>query len=254
MDTENLPESLDPRAWPDPHAEALLTPSWREIVPDEDRTIYEAAGYGSRQPLGTRPALLIIDITYNFTGSRAAPIEESVAEWRNSCGVGAWRAVAWTAELIAAFRDLDLPVAYSRGRDHAGVEGFGRWATKNRRAAEDLAHGVLGNQIVEELAPQPGDIVVEKSKPSAFFGTDMVARLIDAGVDTIVATGGTTSGCVRATVLDAFSLNFRVAVAEEATFDRGILSHKVNLFDMHQKYANVLPVAELQTYLAGLRG
>lgn len=242
----------DPRAWPDAHADALLQPSWRQVAPAEDEAIYEAAGYGNRQELGRRPALLVIDVTYNFTGGHPAPIGESVVEWRNSCGIGAWRAVACTADLLEAFRSRELPVAYSRGRDHDDVGGLGRWATKNRRASEDLAQGEQGNQIVDEIAPAPGDIVVSKSKPSAFFGTDLVARLIDAGVDTVIAVGGTTSGCVRATILDAFSLNFRVGVVDEATFDRGVLSHKVNLFDIHQKYANVMSPEETHRYLASL--
>jgi len=93
---------------------------------------------------------------------------------------------------------------------------------------------------------------VLKQKPSGFFGTNLLSYLVLLGCDSVVVTGTTTSGCVRATVLDAFSNNFRVTVAKEACFDRSQASHAVNLCDMHSKYADVLPVEEVKQYLASL--
>ena len=128
---------------------------------------------------------------------------------------------------------------------------MGGWAGKNARAAEDLRRGD-DTEIVAEIAPAPGDIVVEKSRPSAFFGTDLPGHLVLLRADTLLVAGGTTSGCVRATVMDAFSLGYRVAIVHECTFDRAMVPHKVNLFDMHAKYANVLSLDESLAYLASV--
>jgi nicotinamidase-related amidase len=89
------------------------------------------------------------------------------------------------------------------------------------------------------VAPEEGDILVPKRHPSAFFGTPLVSYLVEAGVDSLVVTGCTTSGCVRSSVTDAFSYNFRVSVPADAVYDRSPVVHEVNLFDMAQKYADV---------------
>jgi nicotinamidase-related amidase len=105
---------------------------------------------------------------------------------------------------------------------------------------------------VAEIAPSERDLVIEKRKPSAFFGTTLASHLVSLKVDTLIICGTSTSGCVRATVTDAFSYDYRVAIAEEATFDRGQASHAMALFDLDMKYANVTPVDEIVTYLEGL--
>ena len=109
-----------------------------------------------------------------------------------------------------------------------------------------------GNTIVEEIAPQKGDIVVRKQKPSAFFGTPLISMLNEVHADSVFVTGTTTSGCVRASVIDAFSYNFKVSVIEECVFDRGQASHKINLFDMAMKYADVISLKEATDYIRGL--
>jgi maleamate amidohydrolase len=108
--------------------------------------------------------------------------------------------------------------------------------------------GVDGNQIVSTIAPGPKDIVIRKQKPSGFFGTSLTSFLTLLGCDSVIVVGTTTSGCVRATVVDAFSLNYRVILAEEGCFDRSQASHAVSLCDMHAKYADVLPTAEILAY------
>jgi nicotinamidase-related amidase len=107
-------------------------------------------------------------------------------------------------------------------------------------------------EIVKEIAPQASDIVIHKPKPSGFFGTPLQSVLNDYGVDTLLVTGGSTSGCVRATVIDAFSFNYFVAVVEEGTFDRIQLSHKANLLDMNIKYADVMKAEDVAHYLDSL--
>jgi maleamate amidohydrolase len=110
----------------------------------------------------------------------------------------------------------------------------------------------LGNTIVPLIAPREHDIVIRKYKPSVFFGSMLAGFLADLQADSIIACGGTTSGCVRATVVDGFSYNYRMAVVEECTFDRGQASHALSLFDLHQKYADVVSLKETVDFLCAL--
>ena len=109
-----------------------------------------------------------------------------------------------------------------------------------------------GSEISPLVAPEPADIVLQKNKPSAFFGTPLLGLLISRKVDTLLITGGATSNCVRATVFDAASHNFRPIVVEECVFDRFKLSHQTSLFDMHRQFADVIQLAEVLAYLDGL--
>jgi nicotinamidase-related amidase len=106
-----------------------------------------------------------------------------------------------------------------------------------------------GYEFVREIAPVPGDILLPKKHPSAFFATALTSHLIDLQADTLVVTGCSTSGCVRSSVVDAFALNFKVLVPEDAVYDRSRVSHAVNLFDMSEKYADVAPTAAVTDIL-----
>jgi nicotinamidase-related amidase len=106
--------------------------------------------------------------------------------------------------------------------------------------------------IVTMIAPGPKDIVIKKQKPSGFFGTNLASYLTLLGCDSVIVVGTTTSGCVRATVVDAFSLNYRVILAEEGCFDRSEVSHAVSLCDLHAKYADVVSTAEILSYFEKL--
>lgn len=218
---------------------------WNRFLTDRDRAVISAAGYGARTGLGTRPALLVVDMTYNFCGDRPEPVLESIERWRASCGEAAWTAIPLIAELISAARDARLPVIFT-SRD----EGFGgRSDEKNRRRGEDRPEG---NRIVAELGPCVDDIVVPKRKPSAFFDTDLLETLARLKCDTILIAGCTTSGCIRATAVDGFSHDFHVAIPSDAVFDRCEASHAIGLFDMNAKYADVLTTADLIQYLERL--
>ena len=221
---------------------------WDDVIPAAEQAIYQAAGYGSSTPLGRRPALLIVDTNYAFAGRTPLPIAEAVRAQRTSCGEAAWAAIAAMQPLLGAARKAGVAVLYSTGRRHTSLSTLGQWAAKNARAGEDLATGD-DREIVAEIAPAPGDLVVEKSRPSAFFGTDLAAHLVHLRVDTLLVAGGTTSGCVRATVMDAFSYGYRVGVVQECTFDRATVPHLVNLFDMNAKYANVMALDQALAYL-----
>jgi maleamate amidohydrolase len=228
---------------------------WDDILSERDKQLLELSGYGTRAGFGRRPAILVIDVNYAFCGDRPEPILESVKRWRNSCGLEAWAAVNRIVELLAAARAKRVPVIYSTG----GVTlpsgfGAGRAAGKNRRRTEDVApeRAALGNRIVAPIAPLPADIVINKSRPSVFHGTPLVSYLTDLGVDTLICCGVSTSGCVRATVVDAFSYSYHVGVVEDCTFDRTESAHKMNLFDIHQKYGDVVPLHDALEYLSAL--
>jgi maleamate amidohydrolase len=225
---------------------------WDDVVTDRDREIIDAAGYGQDEELGGRPAVLVIDVNYGFVGREPLPVLEAVRQTRTACGDVGWEAVKAIRVLIDVARRARVPVIYSTGRPLLSETALGRWASKNRRTSED-AKDSTARDIVDDIGPQADDLIVEKGKPSVFFGTELLSHLIDAGIDTLLVVGGTTSGCVRATVVDAFSYNFRVAVVEEGTFDRSDTSHKVNLFDMNAKYANVWPLHRALDYLESLQ-
>lgn len=227
---------------------------WDSVIDSADRSASDLAGYGAVGGFGQRPAILVIDATVKFCGDRPEPLAESIKRWRNSCGEVAWQSASRIAEVLAAARAAAVPVFYSVGSPDASSASSGRWGSKNsRREVEGTRETSHDHDIIGPIAPMTGDVVITKEKPSAFFGTPLASRLINLGVDTLICCGGTTSGCVRATVLDSFSYNFRTGVIEDGTFDRTQISHLVNLFDMNQKYADVVPAQSVFEYLAGVR-
>ncbi|PNU03348.1 isochorismatase family protein [Novosphingobium guangzhouense] len=221
---------------------------WTGIVSEEEERRYRAAGFGRPGGIGKRPALLIIDVQYRTIGTRELPFWHAIEEFKTSCGDAGWQAVRHIAPLLAKFRELGLPVLYPHV---APKEAFdqGRLAAK---VPELMTIAAEGYRFVEEVAPLPGDVLLPKKHPSAFFGTPLASYLIDLGCDSVVVTGCTTSGCVRGSVVDAFAYNFRVTVPEECVYDRSPTAHAVNLFDMAYKYADVEPLAQVLAALDGL--
>ena len=216
---------------------------WDKYLTDLDRQVYEAAGFGHRSGFGTRPALVIIDVQYRTCGESPQPILEAIKEYKTSCGEVGWRAVGVIEKLLQAARLRSVPVIYPvvERKDRFDT---GRWKDKIPTIADPTSYiGNRGPQIIESIEPQVGDIVVSKRYASAFFGTPLMTYLNDLDRDTLIITGATTSGCVRATVAEAFSYGFHVIVVEDGVFDRGEVSHAINLFDMDQKYADVMPSA-----------
>lgn len=219
---------------------------WTGIVPDEDIRRYEAAGFGRPSGFGKRAALLIIDVQYRTVGTRRVPFWEAIEEFKTSCGDVAWDAVGNLAELVKAFREQDLPILYPYVAPKESYDS-GRLGQK---VPAIMAVPPEGYRFVEEIAPAEKDILIPKKHPSAFFGTPLTSYLVDLGVDTIVVAGCSTSGCVRGTVVDGFALNFKVIVPEDCVYDRSATAHAVNLFDMAYKYADVVPSADIRSYLA----
>ena len=226
---------------------------WDRFLTERDRLVFAAAGYGAQQGFGERPALVVVDVNYFFCGDRPEPILESIKRWRNSCGEDAWPAIKVLKRLIDSARGKGVPVIYTTGSYRPDMWNRGSWRWKNSRAGEDIAverpRSVDGNTIVPDIAPAPQDIVLEKDKPSAFFGTPLLSYLVLLGCDSLIVTGTTTSGCVRATVLDAFSNNYRVTVVEDGCFDRSQASHAINLCDMNAKYADVRSSVDVLGFL-----
>jgi maleamate amidohydrolase len=226
---------------------------WDDVVPERDRAVFAAAGYGQTGGFGERPALLVVDVTYDFCGDRPEPILKSIERFANSCGEAAWEAIPHLQTLIAAARAKRLPIVYTHANERPDQTRVGGWVRKHSRVLtpSDISRRI-GNDIVAEIAPQDSDIVIKKNKPSGFFGTPLLSYLIAMKCDSVIVTGVSTSGCVRASVIDAFSNNLAVAVVEECTFDRLVVSHKINLFDMHGKYADVVSLQETLAYLNDL--
>ncbi|MFH1002818.1 MAG: isochorismatase family protein, partial [Chloroflexota bacterium] len=190
---------------------------------------------------------LVIDATYIFLGDRPEPILKSIERFPLSSGESGWQAVHQIAALLPLARQKKVPVIYSVGDPSLPKE----WIKKRSNSGRVNA-GKGGNEVVAEIAPVAGDLVIRKVAPSIFFSTPLVSVLNPLGIDTLLFCGGVTSGCVRASVVDAASYGYKAAVIEEGTFDRGEVSHKVNLFDLNAKYANVMSAAEVRDYLNGL--
>ena len=223
---------------------------WDRFLTERDKEVFANSGYGRRAGFGEHPAFLVIDVNYAFCGDHPEPILESIKRWRNSCGEEAWVGVGHIKKMIDKAHDKGLPVIYTTGVRRADNWDAGGWARKNRRNGEapKTTSNREGYDIVDAIAPGPKDLVIHKQKPSGFFGTPMAGYLTQLGCDSVIVTGTTTSGCVRATVLDAFSYNYRISIVEEGVFDRSQASHAINLCDMNAKYADVVKTDEVLAY------
>ena len=233
----------------------MSEPIWNKFLTERDKQIFANAGYGARQGFGKRPAVLIIDVNYNFCGDKPEPILDSVKRWRNSCGEEAWEGIKAIRRLLIAARAKNLPVIYTTGVRRPDDWDAGSWAWKNKRSGERVKTPVTnlpGDTIVPEIGPESRDIVITKHKPSAFHGTPLASFLTLLGADSLLVAGTTTSGCVRASVVDAFSDNYRVTVVEEGCFDRAQASHALSLCDMHAKYADVAKLDEVVSFIGSL--
>jgi maleamate amidohydrolase len=198
----------------------------------DDAEIYRAQGFGGTVGIGARPALCIVDFVNGF-------MDPSIFGGGNILA-----SVEKTVGMLAAARRRGLPVAFSRvvfAEDGSDDCAFVRKVP----ALATLTEHVPSSQIVPQLKPLPNEAILRKTQPSAFFGTGYAERLRQLGVDTLIIAGCTTSGCVRATVVDAMSHDFRTIVARDCVGDRSLSAHDANLFDMEQKYADLLDSEEI---------
>jgi maleamate amidohydrolase len=218
---------------------------WEEVFPETDQKLYRQLGTVTRQAYGNHPALLIIDANNGFLGLTPKPVLEAIKEYRTSCGESGWVALANIKKLLDKCRTKNIPVIFTTGETvlrHI-VGNAGKYS-HNKRMVD-----LKADEIVELISPKNSELVIRKTKASAFFATPLLICLRSMEIDSLLITGGTTSGCVRASVVDAFSHGFRCFIVEECTFDRYELSHQVSLFDMNEKYADVISLDDALEYL-----
>ncbi|QFT91689.1 Maleamate amidohydrolase [Roseovarius sp. THAF9] len=198
----------------------------------EDADIFAQQELGKTIRNGVRPALLLVDFVNGF-------LDPDIFGGGNTL-----EAAQASVRVLAAFRQRDLPVVFTRIVYAEDGSDTGVWCEKAPRLAE-LTESNPASHVADILATRPGELVIAKTQPSAFFDTPLAAAVRHRGVDSLVVVGATTSGCVRATVVDAISANFRPTVLSDCVGDRAHGPHEASLFDMHQKYANVIPSADL---------
>jgi len=216
---------------------------WKDIVPADVLDIY--SHYARKVFVGPSPALLAIDLYELAYQGGPKPVAELHRTYASSCGENAYAAIEPTKRLFAAARTAGLPIFYTTSDTRPDSLPSRVNATKRQKAPLDPAVYA----IKAEFKPQPGDVIITKQRASAFYGTPLMAHLTQFGIQTLIVCGESTSGCVRASSVDAYSNGFHVVLVEECCFDRSMLSHKVNLFDLHHKYADVVHIDEVITHL-----
>ncbi len=221
---------------------------WKDVIDRDTLKIY--AAYARETFIGPNPAVIAIDLYNSAYRGGARPPAEIQAEFPSSCGVNAWTAVEPTRKLLAAARLAGVPVFYCTSDTRPQSKPSGVGATRRQRTTSFDDDYV----IMRELAPEPGDVVIAKQRASIFAGTPLVSHLTVLGVRSLIVCGESTSGCVRASCVDGYSSGYHVTLVEECTFDRSDLIHKVNLFDLHHKYADVMAIDEVLAHLARLGG
>ncbi len=201
--------------------------------------IYRKQGIGHASGFGRRPALLIVDFVNAFNDPEqfgGGNIDDAIQR---------------TRALLAGARDAALPIAFTRVVYAEDGSDAGIFCLKVP-TLKTLIESAAASQVVPELEPRPGEYVVRKRQPSAFFATELAGWLVMQGVDTVLVAGCTTSGCVRASVLDSMSYNFRTSVVSDCVGDRALGPHRANLFDMEQKYADLMSADQVLSAIARL--
>ena len=202
-----------------------------------DLDVYEKQNFGNLSGIGERPALLIVDFVNGF------------ADPEQFGGGNIQDAIDKTVDLLAFARAQNLPIDSTRGVYADDGSDNGVFCIK-APGLKGLTENAPASQIIDALAPIDGEYVVRKTQPSGFFGTNLAAWYISKGVDTVLVTGCTTSGCVRASVIDALSYNFKTVVVTDCVGDRAIGPHEANLFDMGQKYADLMTADEVMAEIS----
>jgi len=221
---------------------------WMKLIPEADVQTYLRGGLLADIDFGKRPALIVVDCIYGFTGSEGLTLEQAIAEFSTACGPVSWETIPRIARLIGLFRELKLPIVFTRGELY-DTRYTGRTTKRKPRGVDENKF----NEFPPAIAPRSDEWVLEKTKASGFFQTPLTAYLIKQGVDTAVVCGVSTSGCVRATTVDAHSHGFTTFVIDDCCFDRSYFAHCANLFDIQAKYAAVISLDELMTLVKPMR-
>jgi maleamate amidohydrolase len=203
------------------------------------RRQYDAAGFGGRVGWGSRPALLVIDMA----GAWTSPGEQLGSDLS---GV-----MSGIVRLLPIARRQRIPV-YFTTMAYGSPEEAGEVVCRKLPHTRQMLRGSERVQLAPELNRQPDEPLIEKPRASAFFATNLLAMLIARGIDTVIVTGCSTSGCIRGTCESAHNYNFRVIVPREAVGDRSISAHEANLFDIDARYADVVPLQQVLDHLNAL--
>jgi maleamate amidohydrolase len=227
--------------------EGVFEAEWSKYLTEKDMDVLSATSWAKRQPFGfgSSPVVVVVDLYYAALGLPRQDIVDAVADWPSACGDRGWEAVDRTVPLLETARDAGIPIVYF----HQTPARFGRW---NRKPASGIApkpSSKDSNAIVSEVEPGPGDIVLQKIGPSCFHETPLDTILRAGGHDTVLVVGEATSGCVRSTVVDACTRGYRVGVVGDCCFDRLESSHWMSLFDLNQKYADVITAEAAVEYV-----
>jgi maleamate amidohydrolase len=203
----------------------------------DDEEFFRQRGFGIRIGFGERPALIVIDMLKGFTDP-SMPL-----------GANLDREIEAQKPLLDAAHARDIPVIFSTViYNDADLKDAGLWAVK-MKGSLTLRAGSEAVKVDPRLDMQSGDSLLVKKYASCFFGTDLVSRLMNQRADTLIIAGCTTSGCVRATAVDAVQNGFRPMVVREAVGDRSVTAHEQSLFDLNAKYADVVSLEETLQYL-----
>jgi nicotinamidase-related amidase len=214
---------------------------WKDVISAEVLETY--ARYRRETYVGDKPAILVIDLFNKVYSGGPGPTVEVDRTYPGACGEPAWAAIEPTVRLLAAARERAIPIIYTTNVPNPGQLR----ATHRAKLPTPSNEDPWG--IRDDFRPAPDDLVITKQRASAFFGTLLQAYLQLNDIDSLVLCGETTSGCVRASAVDGYSHGFHVSIVEECTFDRSPLSHKISLFDLHHKYADVMRLAEVMKNL-----
>lgn len=215
-----------------------------DFVDQATQEAYQRQGWGTeRIGFGNRPALLIVDMQYDFVDP-ASPA---------TCAPMAQERLPNIERLLQASRTADIPIFFSQGLVARDLSDVGLWKGRAHKTGLTQLEGTRGAEIVEELRPRSGETVIQKRRPSVFFRTKLHELLQQAGVDTLLLAGSSMSGCVRATALDAFSNDYRTMIVSDCVIDRTREVLERNLFDVDAKYVDAVTLEETLAYLAGLR-
>ena len=200
------------------------------------RREFQERGFGGRVGFGARPAIIAVDFITGFTDLRSPLAGDLDSQ------------LAATKTLLAPAREANIPVIFSTVAYDAELQEAGVWISKIP-ANKWLVEGSEWVNVDARLEQRPNETTLVKKYASCFFGTDLAARLVSRRVDTLLIVGCTTSGCVRATAVDACSYGFHTLVVEEAVGDRAALPHAASVFDIDAKYGDVISLAEACAYL-----
>ena len=202
--------------------------------------VYEDAGFGGDVQRGLSPAVIVVDFSYGFTDTQYPTAADMAKQ------------IACTRRLSDAARSNGYPVIYTTIAYQPWEVKTLAWL-KKARGMRALIRGSRLVDIDQATGIQVGDPIIVKHGASAFFGTNLAGLLMSAGIDTIIVTGATTSGCVRATVVDAVQNGLGVLVPSDCVADRASKPHDASLYDMRQKYADVTDASEVIAWFEELR-